>query len=432
MSDLSEIKRLIDDQATIFDEFKKTHKSMLEAKADGKTVTDLEAKMATMEDSMTKSEVKREELERALLAAQRAGLGGTKSSEDVATELKMFNATRVDLKLPPMDVGLYTQYKQAFETYARTGNLDAMSSDERKAMSAGSDPDGGYMLPAAQVGRVVTRLYDMSDIRRIAFVQPLSGGELEGIADIDEVDAGWVSEMGSRNDSDTPQVRKYKIVAEEMYSQPKATQRLLDDAAVDVGGWLEGKVVNKFARIEGAAFCVGDGVGKARGFAGGYTTAATADATRSWGMLEHVNTGANADFHTTKADPLQEVISAFKNGYLTNATWVTRREVLAKIRKMKEATSDRYLWEPSLQAGQPSRLLGYPLIIAQDMPALATGSLSMAFGDFRQGYTIVDRLGIRVLRDPYTSKPFVKFYTTKRTGGGVVDFDAIKLIRFSA
>ncbi len=163
-----------------------------------------------------------------------------------------------------------------------------------------------------------------------------------------------------------------------------------------------------------------------------YTTAATGDDTREWGQFEHVITGANGAFHTTKADPLQDLIGAFKDQYLQSAQFLMRREVRTAIRKMKEATSDRYLWEPSLQAGQPDRLLGHAARIDQYVPAIATGSLSLAFGDFKEAYTIVDRIGVRTLRDPFTAKPYIKFYSTKRTGGGAVNFEAVKLLKFSA
>ena len=191
------------------------------------------------------------------------------------------------------------------------------------------------------------------------------------------------------------------------------------------------KVADKFARVEGTVFLQGSGTGKPRGLCS-YNTAATADETRAWGVFEHVITGANADFHTTKGDPLQDLIGAFKDEYLQAASFLMRREVRTKIRKMKEATSDRYLWEPSLQAGQPDMLLGYAARVDQYMPALATGSLSLGFGDFRQAYTIVDRVGIRTLRDPFTNKPYIVFYSTKRTGGGAVNFEAVKFLKFTA
>jgi HK97 family phage major capsid protein len=278
---------------------------------------------------------------------------------------------------------------------------------------------------------MVTKLFEQSVMRQIADVQTISTEKMEGIVDDDEADAGWVSEMGTRNDSGTPQVRKWEIAAHEMYAMPKVTQKLIDDAAVDVEAWLAGKVADKFGRVEGAAFWTGNGVGQPRGLAS-YTTAATGDGTRAWGQFEHVNTGANGAFHTTQFDPLHDLQGAMKDHFLANAQWCMRREVRTAARKLKESTTNRYLWEPGMQVGAPERLQGYPVRVDQYMPALATGSLSLAFGDFRQAYTIVDRIGVRTLRDPFTAKPYVVFYTTKRTGGGALNFEAVKFLRFSA
>ncbi len=234
----------------------------------------------------------------------------------------------------------------------------------------------------------------------------------------------------SAADSTTPTVGKYEIQSHEMYAMPKISQKLIDDAATNVEDWLASKTADKFGRVEGAGYTTGTGVNQARGLFS-YTTAATGDDSRAWGQFEHVVTGANGDFHTTKADPLQDLLGAFKPHFLNNSQWLGTRAVRTKLRKMKEATSDRYLWEPSLQAGQPDRLLGYAFNVDQYVPAIATNSLSLAFGDFKQAYTIVDRMGIRTLRDPYTAKPYVVFYSTKRTGGGAINFEAVKFLKFS-
>ena len=321
--------------------------------------------------------------------------------------------------------------KSAFFKLAAGVPIDSLNGEERKALSAGSDPDGGYMLPHSTVGRMVSKIYEQSTMRQLATVQNISTDKIEGIVDNDEADAGWVSELGTRSDSGTPQVGKWEIQAHEMYAMPKISQKLIDDAATDVEGWLASKVADKFARVEGAGFTTGNGVGQPRGLFG-YTTAATADATRAWGTFEHVKTGANGTFHTTKADPLQDLIGAMKDQYLQNAQFLMRREMRTAVRKMKEATSDRYLWEPSLQAGQPDRLLGYVARVDQYVPAMATDSLSLAFGDFKEAYTIVDRIGVRTLRDPFTAKPYVVFYSTKRTGGGAINFEAVKFLKLSA
>jgi len=437
MEGIIELKRLIEDQGKAWEEFKRTNDELVAAKADGKAVSELETKLAKISEDMDKLAELKADFDKFVLASQRPGAGDGKQ-EELEAECKSWNAMlRADFQSKgrsvPVEISVdqYAQYKSAFFSLVRHGDVERLSADERKAMSAGSDPDGGYLLPPSTVGRIVSKVHEQSIIRQLATVQPLSTDALEGIVDNDEADAGWVSEMGARNDTDTTQLGKYKIEAHEMYAQPKVTQKLIDDAATDVEAWLSGKVGDKFARIEGQAFWNGNGVGKPHGLAA-YPTAATADDTRDWGTFEHIVTGANGAFHTTKADPLQDLIGAFKDQYLQNATFTMRREVRTLIRKMKSTNDDRYLWEPSLQAGQPDRLLGYAARIDQCMPKLGTGSLSLAFGDFRETYTIVDRIGIRTLRDPYTAKPFIRFYSTKRTGGGAVNFESLKFIKFAA
>ena len=436
---LLEVKKVIDDQGRAFEEFKKTNEELIKAKAEGKAVADLEQKLTKLNGELDKlADLKSaiDELEK------KAGRPRTdievKAEQDFAAELKSFNTTlRIDcaVKGKPVpaefDAEGYRQYKSAFFKVMVGVPVDNLDSAERKALQAGSDPDGGYLLPAATIGRVTGKVYEQSIMRQLASVQVIGTNDIEGLVDNDEATAGWVSELGSRNDTGTPQVGKWRIEAYEMYAMPKASQRLLDDAGTDVEMWLADKVASKFARVEGAAFWSGTGAGQPMGLAA-YPTAATADATRAWGTFEHVKTGTNGDFDATnKLDTIQDVQGALKDQYLANANWVMRREVRTKARKLKDSQS-RYLWEPGLQVGQPERLNGYPVRIDQQMPALAQDSLSLAFGDFRQAYQIVDRLGIRTLRDPYTAKPYVVFYSTRRVGGGALNFEAIKFAKFSA
>ncbi len=436
--DLKTIAQTLEDQGKALKAFREANDELLKAKADGKAFGDLEAKVKTLGDELDKLDDIKTAIEELQKKANRPQNDSeVKSAADLAEEVKSFNIMlRADFqskgKPAPSEVDAkgYTEYKSAFFKVMTGTPLDNLSSDERKAMSAGSDPDGGYLLPPSTVGRMVSKLYEQSTMRQLATVQTISTDKLEGIVDNNEADAGWVSELGTRSDTTTPTVGKYEIGAHEMYAMPKASQKILDDAATNVEAWLAGKVADKFARVEGAGFTTGTGVGQPRGLFS-YTTAATGDDSRAWGQFEHVVTGANGAFHTTKADPLQDLIGAFKDQYLNGASWLMRRELRTDIRKMKEATSDRYLWEPSLQMGQPDRLLGYPARVDQYVPAKATGSLSLAFGNFAEAYTIVDRMGIRTLRDPYTAKPYVVFYSTKRTGGGAVNFEAVKFLKLS-
>lgn len=410
---------------------------LVEAKLDKvqQSMDDLTGKRDDLEKRIKLEAEQREELERKVNLLRVSGTGKSDDVEQKALtefnkEVKALARKRGSSVPANFDLEGFRAYKAGFNAYLRQDEK-ILTADQVKAMQVGIDSDGGYLVPTDLSGRIATRVFELSPIRQIGNVQAISSDALEGIEDTNEADAGWVGEVATRSDTTTPQVGKYRIEAQEMYAKPKASQKLLDDASVDIEVWLGNKVSDKMARVEGAAFVSGNGVAKPRGFTT-YTTVATADATRTWGQLEYVPTGASGAFHTTQADPLFDLIAAFKPAHLINARWVTRRTVLAAIRKFKTSTTAEYIWQPGLQLGQPDRLLGYPIVNAEDMPAIAANSLSMALGDFNAAYQIVDRLGVRTLRDPYTDKPYVVFYTIKRTGGAVVQFDAIKFIKFSA
>jgi len=229
----------------------------------------------------------------------------------------------------------------------------------------------------------------------------------------------------------TPEVGQWKIPVFWIDTEPKATMQLLDDASVDIEAWLAGKVSNKFARFENAEF-VGGNANKIRGFARGYSVAADSGSGVAWASIGYVATGVNGDFAASaKGDKLFDLMGTLKNEYLSNAAWFTNRAVVTAIRKFKDGQNN-YLWQPSFIAGQPETIMGFPVVRMEDMPAIATDSYSLAFGNMAEAYQIVDRQGIRVLRDNLTSKPYVKFYTTKRTGGGMVNFEAIKLMKFAS
>jgi len=432
--DLTKIAETIEGQGRAFDEFKKANDALLAAKAEGKAVGDLEAKVAKLSDALDKFGEVKAAVDQLITKASRPDLGTDSEQKQLAIEVKGFNLQmRADFQsrgkaIPAeLDAKTYADYKSGFFKMCVGADLSA---DERKAMSAGSDPDGGYMLPNSTVGLTVKKLYEQSIMRQICAVQTIGTDKIEGPVDNNEADAGWVAELGTRSDTNTPQVGRWEIQAHEMYAMPKISQKLIDDASTDVEGWLAAKVADKFGRVEGTAFWQGTGIGQPRGLAD-YTTAATADGSRSWGQFEHVVSGANGAFHTTQFDPIHDLMGAFKDHFLPNARFVMRRSVRTAARKLKESTTNRYLWEPGMQVGAPERLMGYPCLVDEYMPTPATGSLSLAFGDFGQGYQIVDRIGIRTLRDPYTAKPYVVFYSTKRTGGGALNYEAVKFIKFS-
>lgn len=436
-----EIKSLIDEQGKTFEAFKETHEEL--KKADALTAEKLERIEKSLDAAVeakaaleARIEAERKEREDLEARINREGLQVNSEAEAKALiELKEFNTTlgaiAADQKrsFTPFEMKDYDEYKAAFNSFLRR-NERLLSADEVKTLSAGSDPDGGYFVTPDLSGRIVRKVYETSPMRQVASQQTISTDALEGIEDLDEAGAGYAGEQNTSGNTDTPQVGKWKIQVYWIDTEPKATQQLLDDAAVDVEGWLGGKVADKFARFENAEFVAG-ATGKIRGFTT-YPTAADSGSGVAWGTLGHVVSGKNGAFaDSNPADKLFDLVGCLKDAYLGNARWMMRRSLVSTIRKFKNGTGD-YIWQPALTLGTPETLLGYPVVRAEDMPALATGSISLAFGDFSAGYQIVDRQGIRVLRDPYTSKPFVKFYTTKRVGGGVVNFEAIKVMKFSA
>jgi HK97 family phage major capsid protein len=316
---------------------------------------------------------------------------------------------------------------KAFLGFMRSGR----ELPELKAMQAGTDPTGGYLLPE-QIDVILSKnLREISVMRQIASVVPVGTSELSQLHSVGGTGYTWVGETTARPETDTPTLKKLNIPTKEVYALPGVTQNLLDDNAFNLENWLVEELSEAFGDAEGDAFMNGDGIAKPRGLFT-YDTVATGDATREHTKFQYVPTGASGAFHTTKADPLISLVHAVKPRYRRNASWLMNPEVLEAIRKLKEATSDRYLWEPALHAGQPSMLLGYPVYEDENVPGIAANSLSVAFGDFSRAYTITDR-STSLLRDPFTNKPYVMFYAAKRVGGGGGrDTRAVKFLKFSA
>lgn len=323
-----------------------------------------------------------------------------------------------------------SEHKEAFMDYVSKGNEHDLQAYQ-KSMNVVNDQQGGYMVPTEMADRVITRQFETTPMRQLSTVMSITSEAVEMLRDTSEADALWVSELGAREDTDEGTLGRIRIPVHELFAQPKATQKLLDDASLNAEDWLVGRVANKFTRRENTSFVNGDGVGQPRGFLS-YATEAEDDANRNWGVLEHVATGADGAFSSSDgADVLIELMNKLKAGYLPKAAWLMPRSVIDVVRKFKESGSGAYIWQPSLEAGTPATLLGYPVIMAEDMPAMSSGSTSVAFGNFEEGYTIVDRIGLQVLRDPYTSAPFVKFRCAKRVGGDVTNFEAIKVLKFA-
>lgn len=320
-----------------------------------------------------------------------------------------------------------SEHKSAFEAYFRTGDMAGLKTLEAKALSAGSDPDGGYLVPEETEAEIGRRLAEISPIRAIAGIRQVSSNSYKKPFSVTGPVVGWAGETDARPETASPTLVELVYPVMELYAMPAATPSLLDDAAVDVDAWIASEVDTAFAEQEGAAFVAGDGVNKPRGLLDYPTVDETA---WTWGSLGYLPTGVAGGFSASAAsDILVDTLYAVKAGYRQNAHWVMNRKTQAEIRKIKDADGN-YIWAPPATADARATIMNFPVTEAEDMPNIATDSLSIAFGDFSRGYLIVDRQGIRVLRDPYSQKPYVLFYTTKRVGGGVQDFDAIKLIKF--
>jgi HK97 family phage major capsid protein len=315
-----------------------------------------------------------------------------------------------------------SEYSKAFRNYLRKGMDAGLEQLSTKALSVGSDADGGYLVTPTMSQNIVKSVFETSPLRQIAAIETISSDALELIDDHDQAAAGWTSETGSISETNTPLIAKRNIPTHELYAQPKATQKLVDDSAIDIEAWLSGKIADIFAQKENTAFISGNGVGQPRGIL-------TYTAGTAWNEIQQVNSGTNG---AVTADGIINLFYALKDAHSKNATFLMNRTVVNAVRLLKEATTNQYMWQPGLAAGAPDTLMGVPVMMAADMPVAATGSLSVAVGDFKAAYQIVDRLGVRILRDPFTEKPFVKFYATKRVGGDVINFDAIKLMKLSS
>jgi len=321
--------------------------------------------------------------------------------------------------------------KAAFIAALRKGE-ERLSGEHRaafdrlqKRLSVDSDPDGGFVVTPEFSARVSTVLFETSPVRQVATVETISTDALEGLFDGDQAAVGWVSEQGARAESNTPQIGLWRIPTHEMFANPFATQKLLDDAFLDMEAWLAAKVSERMSRFENTAFVNGTGVGQPRGFL-------TYPAGTARGQIQRINSGITSGLLVT-GNGIINIVYALKSGYRQGAVWAMNRNTVSAIRRIRDdaggAGLGNFLWSPGFGT-QPQSLAGYPIVEMEDMPDLSsagTGSLSYAFGNFAAAYTIVDRQGVRILRDPYSSKPFVSFYTTKRVGGDVINFEAIKL-----
>ncbi|MFY2824790.1 phage major capsid protein [Ruegeria sp. MALMAid1280] len=316
-------------------------------------------------------------------------------------------------------------HQKAFDAYVRSGEDDGLRGleMESKSLSSAVNSDGGYLVDPQTAEIIKSVLKSTASIRSIASVVNVEANSFDVLIDHTDVGAGWADETSAATETATPSIDRISIALHELSALPKASQRLLDDSAFDVEGWLAGRIADKFARAEAAAFISGDGADKPKGIL---------DHTKvdndvwAWGNIGYVPTGIDGG---VEADAIVDVVYALGAQYRVNGTFVMNSKTAGLIRKLKDSDG-RFLWSDGLAAGEPARLMGYPVLIAEDMPDAASDSFSIAFGDFQAGYTIAERPDLRVLRDPFSAKPHVLFYATKRVGGDVSDFAAIKLVKF--
>lgn len=405
-TDFGALKDLLQKQGEAFEEFKKTNDARLQAKADGKSVEAYEAKLSKINEELGK-------------------IGDLKSEFDAL--IKKLNRPSAAGEADPAKA----EHKAAFGKFLRKGIDDGLGELQQKAYNITTDADGGYAVPEELDRDILELMRDISPMREVCNVITVGSSDYKKLANKGGTTGGWVDEDDPRTATNSSQMAILTPFMGEVYAYPQATQQMLDDVFFNAEQFIEGECAATFAEMEGAAFTTGDGTKKPKGFLA-YATATTADGARAFGTLQHIVSGAAADWAASNPqDKLLDVVYALKKGYRTNARWMTSKAMLADVRKLKDVDGN-YIWRPGLEAGQPDTLLGYGIAENEDMPAKAANALSIAFGDFKRGYTIVDRIGTRILRDPYSNKPFVGFYVTKRVGGFLADSNAIKLFKFSA
>ena len=315
-----------------------------------------------------------------------------------------------------------TSGKAAFFSYVRKG----MEGIEQKSLTSLNDASGGYLIPHSMLEKIHSTMIITSPMRSLSKVMSISTDGLEFLQEKGLADVGWVAETADRPETGTPELKKIRIPVHQIYAKPRASQKLLDDSSVDIESWLAEKIAEKMTLMENLVFVAGDGVGKPKGF---LTYDHVEIGKGEWGKFEAVISKAGDAL--TDGDVLVDAFHALKAQYLPGATWLMSRSAMASIRKLK-GENRQYLWQPSMIEGTPPTLLGSPVMIADDMPGLDAKkpTTAIAFGNFREAYQIVDRAGLHILRDPFSAKPYVEFYATKRVGGDVINFEALKLIHF--
>ena len=344
--------------------------------------------------------------------------------------MTMFDRKTMNYARPNLSASVEVDlsHKKALAAYLRTGDDDGLRglNLEGKAMSTAVSADGGYLLNPQMAANIESMLSSTASLRSIANVVQIDATSYDVIVDNTDVGSGWQSELSAVTETTTPNINRISIKLNDLSAMPKASQRLLDDAAFDVEGWLSQKIATRFIRAEASAFINGTGTDQPKGI---LLPAKVANASWTWGNLGYIPTGAAADFSTTNPlDCLITLVYALAADYRANATFVMNSKTAGAVRKIKD-TVGRFMWTDSVAAGQPATLMGYRVLVSEDMPDVGANTYPIAFGDFNAGYTVAERPDLRILRDPFSAKPNVLFYASKRVGGDITDYAAIKLLK---
>ncbi len=425
---IASVADALDKIATAFEEYKKTNDQRLEAIKAGKGTADLDAKLARIDSAIDGLNEAKSRLEKVETKLARPGARGNESgNDDESREAAEYRHAFFDWLRAPKDPERQQRATQA----ARA--LDARATGPREMRAAqtvtSTGSAGGFALPEV-IERAIARLsVDISPIRQIATVRTVGSPDYKELFDVNGAAFEWVGEAGARSQTNTPDLAEVAPTFGTASARPRASEESLDDLFFDVENWLITSAAEAIAQGEGAAFVAGSGTNRPTGFLSGPTPVVTADAGRAFGTLQYVPSGQAAALPTS-ADVFYDLVYSLRARYRANARWVTSKLVLAAMRKYKD-TTNQYLWQPSLVAGQPETFMGYGITEAEDMPAVAANAFPLAFGDFREGYLIADRVGMRMTRDEITLPGFVQFYIRKRVGGRLRNTQAIKLLRIS-
>lgn len=390
---MPDVNKTIEELGRAFEEFKATHTQELNALKQGAGTADIQAKLDAINAAMDRHQKEIEDAHTKLAASQ-MGAGG-KTVKD-------------------------SEYTSAFEAHMRKGDVQA-------ALNKGAADEGGYLTPTEWDRTITDKLRDESPMRQLAQVQSTSKAGWKKLFNLGGTGSGWVGETDARPETATPTLAELGFGHGEIYANPAATQQLLDDSEISIEAWLAGEVQAEFAEQEGAAFINGNGVNKPAGILT-YVTGGANAAKHPFGAIPVVNSGAAADI---TSDSVLDLIYGLPKKYRQNARFLTNNLTIAKLRKLKDGQGN-YLWQPSAQAGQPATLHGYGIAEDENMPDVAANALPIMFGDYKRGYLIIDRVGVRVLRDPYTKKPYILYYTTKRVGGGVQNPECLRALKVAA